>query len=192
MGDEPAAAPGGGAAVTTPAQTTNDLLADLFGSGSAPAATPSSPASAPPKNSIQNILSLFDATPAAAPVPAPALTQSPAMNGSNPMAGLFDAAPAQSPAPAAPRPAAPAAAPNRPTFIAYENHELKAQQLQVLPMPSADVQPGAVETQNLKILALPGIQIKLHIRFGFTAGGNPVQEQIDFAGFPASMTNGVL
>ncbi|KAG8791594.1 clathrin associated protein complex large subunit [Ceratobasidium sp. 428] len=234
MGDEPAATPSGGAASATPAQTTNDLLADLFGGGSAPAATPSSPAGAPPKNSIQDILGLFDATPATAspaPASAPALTQSPAMNGANPMAGLFDAAPAQAPAPVTPRPAAPAAAPNRPTFVAYENHGLKVtlvpqvlaarpgmiqiqarfeaisgpvsgvsfqvavprtQQLQMLPMSSADVQPGAVETQNLKILAPPGSQVKLRIRVGFTAGGNPIQEQVDFAGFPASMTNGVL
>ncbi|KAG9123811.1 clathrin associated protein complex large subunit [Ceratobasidium sp. 392] len=62
----------------------------------------------------------------------------------------------------------------------------------MLPMSSADVQPGAVETQNLKILAPPGSQVKLRIRIGFTANSNPVQEQVDFAGFPASMTNGVL
>ncbi|KAG8774438.1 clathrin associated protein complex large subunit [Ceratobasidium sp. 428] len=153
------------------------------------------------------------------------------MNGSNPMAGSFDATLAQSLAPAAPRPAAPAAVPNRPTFVAYEDHGLKVtlvpqvlatrpgmiqiqarfeatsgpvlgvsfqaavpttQQLQMLPMSSADVQPGAVETQNLNILALPGSQVKLRIRVGFTAGGNSVQKQVEFAGFPASMTNGVL
>ncbi|KAG8706485.1 clathrin associated protein complex large subunit [Ceratobasidium sp. 395] len=76
----------------TPAQTTNDLLVDLFSGGPAPAATPSSPAGAPPKNSIQDIPSLFDSTPIAsspAPAPAPALTQPPAMSGSNPMAGLL-------------------------------------------------------------------------------------------------------
>ncbi|KAG9103898.1 clathrin associated protein complex large subunit [Ceratobasidium sp. 370] len=230
MGDEPAAAPSGGAGGAAPAQPTNDLLADLFGGGSTPAAA-TAPAGAPPKNTIQDILGLFDATPASAPAPAP--MQSPAMNGANPMAGLFGAAPASAPAPApvAPQPAAPAVAPSRPTFVAYENHGLKitlvpqvlaarpgmvqiqarfealagpvggvsfqvavprTQQLQMLPMSKADVQPGAVETQNLKILAPPGSQVKLRIRIGFTVGGNPVQEQVDFAGFPASMTNGVL
>ncbi|KAG8714077.1 clathrin associated protein complex large subunit [Ceratobasidium sp. 394] len=232
MGDEPAAAPSGGTGAAAPAQPTNDLLADLFG-GSAPAAA-AAPTSAPPKNTIQDILGLFDATPAA---PAPAPVQSPAMNGANPMAGLFGAAPAAAPAPApapvpaAPQPAAPAAAPNRPTFVAYENNGLKitlvphvlaarpgmiqiqarfealagpvtgvtfqvavpkTQQLQMLPMSKADVQPGAIETQNLKILAPPGSQVKLRIRVGFTVGGSPVQEQVDFGGFPASMTNGVL
>ncbi|QRV89218.1 adaptin (adaptor HA1/AP1 adaptin gamma subunit) [Ceratobasidium sp. AG-Ba] len=234
MGDEPAAAPGAGSA---PAQPTTDLLADLFGGGGDGGAASAAPAAAPApqKNSIQDILGLFDAAPAARPAPAPAPV--PATNGSNPLGGLFDAAsvpatasPAPAPVPAQ-RPTAPAAAPNRPTFVAYEKNGLRitlvpqvlaarpgmiqiqarfealagpvsgvsfqvavprTQQLQMLPMSSADVQPGTVETQNLKILAPPGSQVKLRIRVGFTAASGPVQEQVDFAGFPASMTNGVL
>ncbi|QRW03390.1 adaptin (adaptor HA1/AP1 adaptin gamma subunit) [Ceratobasidium sp. AG-Ba] len=228
MGDEPAAAPG---ASSAPAQPTTDLLADLFGGGGDGGAASAAPAAAPApqKNSIQDILGLFDAAPAPAPVPA--------TNGSNPLGGLFDAAsvpatasPAPAPVPAQ-RPTAPTAAPNRPTFVAYEKNGLRitlvpqvlaarpgmiqiqarfealagpvsgvsfqvavprTQQLQMLPMSSADVQPGTVETQNLKILAPPGSQVKLRIRVGFTAASGPVQEQVDFAGFPASMTNGVL
>ncbi|QRV74445.1 adaptin (adaptor HA1/AP1 adaptin gamma subunit) [Ceratobasidium sp. AG-Ba] len=234
MGDEPAAAPG---ASSAPAQPTTDLLADLFGGGGDGGAASAAPAAAPApqKNSIQDILGLFDAAPAARPAPAPAPV--PATNGSNPLGGLFDAAsvpatasPAPAPVPVQ-RPTAPTAVPNRPTFVAYEKNGLRitlvpqvlaarpgmiqiqarfealagpvsgvsfqvavprTQQLQMLPMSSADVQPGTVETQNLKILAPPGSQVKLRIRVGFTAASGPVQEQVDFAGFPASMTNGVL
>ncbi|KAF8597669.1 Adaptor protein complex AP-1 gamma subunit [Ceratobasidium sp. AG-I] len=236
MGDEPAAAPG--APANAAPQASNDLLADLFG-GSTPAATPTQATGPPPKNTIQDILGLFDAAPAASPVPGAAAMTSPVMttNGANPMAGLFDAAPASSPAPTpapvATRPAAPtpAAASGRPLFVAYDNNGLRVtlvpqvlaarpgmiqvqarfealagpvsgvsfqvavprtQQLQMLPMSSADVQPGAVETQSMKILAPPGSQVKLRIRVSFTGSAGAIQDQVDFAGFPASMTNGVL
>ena len=35
-------------------------------------------------------------------------------------------------------------------------------------------------------------QVKLRIRVSFTGSAGAVQDQVDFAGFPASMTNGVL
>lgn len=147
MGDEPAAAPGGAPAGGAP-QPTNDLLADLFG-GSAPAATPAQATGPPPKNSIQDILGLFDAAPAASPAPAmaaPAIST----NGANPM-GLFGAAPASSPAPtpapalAQARPAAPtpAAAPGRPTFVAYENNGLR---VTLVPQVLA-ARPGMIQVQ---------------------------------------------
>ncbi|CAE6419473.1 unnamed protein product [Rhizoctonia solani] len=224
MGDEPAPA-----AAAAPAQSNTDLLADLFGGGGGGAA-PAAPAPAPQKNSIQDILGLFDSTPTTTATPPPA----PAANGAG-FGGLFDSTPA--PQPPAPKPATPAPAPapapaqNRPTFVAYDKNGLKitlvpqvlpskpgmvqiqarfettngpvqgvsfqvavprTQQLQMLPMSSADVNPGNVETQVLKILAPPGSQVKLRIRVAFTGSGGPIQEQLDFAGFPASMTNGVL
>ncbi|CEL63022.1 AP-1 complex subunit gamma-1 OS=Ustilago maydis (strain 521 / FGSC 9021) GN=APL4 PE=3 SV=2 [Rhizoctonia solani AG-1 IB] len=226
MGDEVAPA-----SAAPPAPSNTDLLADLFGGGGA-APTPAAPA--PQKNSIQDILGLFDSTPTTTATPPPA----PATNGGG-LGGIFDSAPSASPAPVAPapKPAAPAPPPaqapaqNRPTFVAYDNNGLKiilvpqvlpskpgmvqiqarfettsgplsgvtfqvavprTQQLQMLPMSSSDVNPGNVETQVLKILAPPGSQVKLRIRIAFTGPGGSIQDQIDFAGFPASMTNGVL
>ncbi|CAE6460566.1 unnamed protein product, partial [Rhizoctonia solani] len=224
MGDD--AAP---AAAAPPAQSNTDLLADLFGGGSA-APTPTAPT--PQKNSIQDILGLFDSTPTttASPTPAPV----PPTNGAS-LGGLFDSAPSPAPVALPPKPAAPAPAQapaqNRPTFVAYDNNGLKitlvpqvlfskpgmiqiqarfeaingpvqgvtfqvavprTQQLQMLPMSSADVNPGSVETQVLKILAPPGSLVKLRIRVAFAGSGGAIQDQIDFAGFPASMTNGVL
>ncbi|EUC60879.1 gamma-adaptin (adaptor HA1/AP1 adaptin gamma subunit), putative [Rhizoctonia solani AG-3 Rhs1AP] len=230
MGDEPAPA-----AAAPPAPSNTDLLADLFGGGGGGAA-PAAPAPTPQKNSIQDILGLFDSTPVSAATPPPA----PAANGTG-LGGLFDSVPVAQPTPPkpatptlAPAPAlAPASAPaqNRPTFVAYDKNGLRVilvpqvlpskpgmvqvqarfeatsgpvqgvsfqvavprtQQLQMLPMSSADVNPGNVETQVLKILAPPGSLVKLRIRIAFTGSKGAVQEQLDFAGFPASMTNGVL
>ncbi|KAJ1307116.1 hypothetical protein OPQ81_001234 [Rhizoctonia solani] len=169
MGDEqpPAAA-------APPAPSNTDLLADLFGGGGVGGAAPAAPTPAPQKNSIQDILGLFDSTPTAQVTPA--APAAPAANGAG-LGGLFDSTPA--PQPPAPKPAAPAPAPaqNRPTKpgmvqiqarfeatsepvqgVTFQVAVPRTQQLQMLPMSSADVNPGNVETQILKILAPPGGQ----------------------------------
>lgn len=63
-------------------------------------------------------------------------------------------------------------------------------QLQMLPISSPSVQPGAVETQQLRIKAPVGAQIRLRLRVQYQVGAQAVQEQVDFAGFPPSLTSG--
>ncbi|CAE6394349.1 unnamed protein product [Rhizoctonia solani] len=219
MGDETTPA-----AAAPPAQSNTDLLADLFGGGGA---APAPAAPAPQKNSIQDILGLFDSTPVTTATPPPA--PMPTTNGGG-LGGLFDSTPSPAPVAPAPKPATPTSAPaqapvqNRPTFLAYDKNGLKVTLApQVLPskpgmvqiqarfeatsgpvqgvtfqvavprlLQDADVNPGNVETQVLKILAPPGSQVKLRIRIAFTGSAGAIQDQVDFAGFPASMTNGVL
>jgi AP-1 complex subunit gamma-1 len=64
----------------------------------------------------------------------------------------------------------------------------KTQQLQMQAISKADLAPGGTETQQLRILAPPGAQIRLRLRIQYKADGKPVQDQQDFAGFPANLT----
>ncbi|KAF8751594.1 Adaptor protein complex AP-1 gamma subunit [Rhizoctonia solani] len=74
-----------------PAQSNTDLLADLFGGGGA---APAPAAPAPQKNSIQDILGLFDSTPVTTATPPPA--PMPTTNGGG-LGGLFDSTPSPAP-----------------------------------------------------------------------------------------------
>ncbi|GMK56702.1 hypothetical protein CspeluHIS016_0305420 [Cutaneotrichosporon spelunceum] len=214
-------------------QSTQDLLADIFGSSDmdpseslAPAAsTPSQPA----QNRNQDIMSLFGASPSTSPSstsPPPAqtgagslfdlVTPSPSASASSP--------PARSPPPAARSPPRTQIS-QLPSYPAYDKNGLKitltpktgaqpgvvqilarftastrvegvnlqvavpkTQQLQMQAISKPDVVPGATETQQLRILAPPGAQIRLRLRIQYTADGKPVQDQQDFAGFPANLT----
>ncbi|KAG8895980.1 clathrin associated protein complex large subunit [Tulasnella sp. 408] len=66
----------------------------------------------------------------------------------------------------------------------------KTQQLQMLPMSNQTVAPGATETQQLRVIAPAGAHIRLRIRVAFTIGGENVQDQVDFSGFPPNLTTG--
>jgi len=69
----------------------------------------------------------------------------------------------------------------------------KTQQLQMLPMSNTTISPGAVETQQMRVLAPQGSQVRLRLRIGYmTNTGQLVQDQVDFSGFPAGLTNGSL
>ncbi|KAJ9121463.1 hypothetical protein QFC22_002079 [Naganishia vaughanmartiniae] len=70
----------------------------------------------------------------------------------------------------------------------------KTQQLQMLAMSNGDIPPGATETQQMRIIAPPGAQVRLRLRISFSKAdsGEAVQEQVDFAGFPAGLTLGQL
>ncbi|KAG8741714.1 clathrin associated protein complex large subunit [Ceratobasidium sp. 414] len=199
-------APAAAAPASAPPRNTIQDILGLFDATPASAPAPM-PMQSPAMNGANPMAGLFGAAPASAPAPAPA----PAPAAPQPTA----------PAVAPGRPTFVAYESNglkitlvpqvlaaRPGMVqiqarfealagpvqgvSFQVAVPRTQQLQMLPMSKADVQPGAIETQNLKILAPPGSQVKLRIRISFTAGGNPVQEQVDFAGFPASMTNGVL
>ncbi|KAE8228888.1 hypothetical protein CF326_g6161 [Tilletia indica] len=232
---------GGGPPAASTQQSTQDLLADIFGSGpSEPASTSAGPAAAAasqPRASVNDIMGLFGSPPAAA---AAAPSHAPAQAGGSTMDSLADifgggavAAPAPqaeaAPALAAVSSPSPAAAPalSAQTYSAYDQKGLKitlspvvnparkemvsitarftstggqevsgvnfqaavpkSQKLQMLPISNAVVSPGQTETQQLRIIAAQGAQIRLRLRIAFSVGGQQVQEQIDFSGFPTDM-----
>ena len=96
---------------------------------------------------------------------------------------------------------------------------LQSQQLQMLAMSNPNVNPGCVETQQMKIKVPAGVrplspfsypriqpahwlrwwcsprhqsQIRLRLRLSFLIVGQQIQEQVDFSGFPPNLTTGGL
>lgn len=57
-------------------------------------------------------------------------------------------------------------------------------------MSKPDVLPGATETQQLRVLAPPGAQVRLRLRISYKKDGQAVADQQDFSGFPANLTGG--
>jgi len=76
------------------------------------------------------------------------------------------------------------------TSVNFQAAVPKLQQLQLLPISNSTVQPGAVETQQLRIKAPVGSAIRLRLRISFTRGGQNIQDQVDFSGFPPGLTGG--
>jgi AP-1 complex subunit gamma-1 len=80
----------------------------------------------------------------------------------------------------------------------------------MLPMSSPDVNPGATETQQMRVVAPVGVShhflscwrivklmvfffqsnIRLRLRISFSVAGRAVQDQVDFGGFPPGLTAG--
>lgn len=136
------ATPNGG----TPAaslQSTQDLLADIFGSSdlTTPASS-STPAAAPPRSAAQDIMSLFDAAPTTT-------ASSPPPPSASPSASLFDMvttpsahSPTQSPPPTRAPPAA--AAPQASQLQSYTAYEKNGLKITLTPKVSP-TQPGVVQ-----------------------------------------------
>ena len=118
------------------AKSNQSLLEEIFGPGpSASAQSPASPATQPQKSSVNDILGLFDSTPAA-----PAASASPPLVDSSP-ASLFSPTPATQPKPTpAPQPAAPNTTPKLQSYAAYDKNELR---ISLTPQTSA-LRPGVV------------------------------------------------
>ncbi|KAI0091676.1 gamma-adaptin [Irpex rosettiformis] len=76
------------------------------------------------------------------------------------------------------------------TGLTFQAAVPKSQQLQMLPMSNSDVQPGATETQQMRVIAPVGANIRLRLRIAYSVDGQPVQDQVDFAGFPPGLTSG--
>ncbi|KAJ2934822.1 hypothetical protein H1R20_g2281, partial [Candolleomyces eurysporus] len=74
--------------------------------------------------------------------------------------------------------------------ISFQAAVPKSQQLQMLPMSNPNVNPGATETQQMRVVAPVGSNVRLRLRIGFTVDGQTHQEQVDFSGFPAGLTGG--
>ncbi|KAG0705586.1 adaptin N terminal region-domain-containing protein [Suillus ampliporus] len=77
---------------------------------------------------------------------------------------------------------------NTATGLNFQAAVPKSQQLQMLPMSNPDVQPGATETQQMRVIAPPGSSVRLRLRVSYTLAGQAVQDQIDFSGFPPGLT----
>jgi AP-1 complex subunit gamma-1 len=77
---------------------------------------------------------------------------------------------------------------NAATGLNFQAAVPKSQQLQMLPMSNSDVQPGTTETQQMRVIAPPGSNIRLRLRISYTLAGQAVQDQIDFSGFPPGLT----
>ncbi|KAH9039323.1 Adaptor protein complex AP-1 gamma subunit [Lactarius pseudohatsudake] len=74
------------------------------------------------------------------------------------------------------------------TSINFQVAVPKTQQLQMQPMSRPDVNPGATETQQMRITAPAGSNIRLRLRISYSVGGRSVQDQVDFSGFPPGLT----
>lgn len=124
---------------TASIQSTQDLLADIFGSSDMPTASPAT-AAAVPRSAAQDIMSLFDSAPTATPSPPPQPTASAS-------ASLFDMAsspvtsPTRSPVPAAQSPPPQPQAPQLQSYTAYEKNGLKI----TLTPKVSPTQPGVVQ-----------------------------------------------
>lgn len=82
----------------------------------------------------------------------------------------------------------------------------------MLPMSSPDINPGATETQQMRVVAPVGVRcslielcvywntdydhyhsqsaVRLRLRISFSVGGRAVQDQVDFSGFPPGLISG--
>lgn len=67
----------------------------------------------------------------------------------------------------------------------------KTQQLQMLPMSSNSVSPGATETQQMRVIAPVGSHVRLRLRISYNIRDRPIQDQVDFSGFPPGLTSGI-
>ena len=77
----------------------------------------------------------------------------------------------------------------------------------MLPMSNPSVNPGSVETQQMRVVAPIGVSyipmqvnegyltdwqsaVRLRLRIAFAISGQNYQDQVDFSGFPAGLTGG--
>ncbi|KAF8159667.1 adaptin N terminal region-domain-containing protein [Crassisporium funariophilum] len=74
------------------------------------------------------------------------------------------------------------------TGLSFQAAVPKSQQLQMLPMSNPNINPGAVETQQMRVVAPAGSNVRLRLRIAFSINGQDYQDQVDFAGFPANLT----
>lgn len=135
LGDEiPSAATTNGPTGASALQNNQDLLAEIFGSSSTSSAPTPGPSAPAPKSTVDDILGLFDSTPAA-PVGAASLTQT-ALPTSPPMQAAATAFALPQTETASPQPAAPRLT----AYPAYDKNELR---ISLTPQTSPQ-RPGVV------------------------------------------------
>ncbi|KAJ7224397.1 adaptin N terminal region-domain-containing protein, partial [Mycena pura] len=197
------------------AQNNVDLLRDIFGGGADQSGTAGP--SPGPRSTVDDIMSLFGSGPAA-PAQAPAspppatdpmsmfnlvATQSPQPAVPQPRLASYTAY-EKNELKITLTPQTSAAQPGTIMILArfqvtggipatglnFQAAVAKSQQLQMLPMSTPDINPGAVETQRMRVIAPIGSAVRLRLRISYTVGGRAVQEQVDFSGFPPGLTGG--
>ncbi|TFL02054.1 adaptin N terminal region-domain-containing protein [Pterulicium gracile] len=77
------------------------------------------------------------------------------------------------------------------TGLSFQAAVPKSQQLSMLPMSNPEVKPGSVETQQMRVVAPPGSNVRLRLRISFAVDGQSVTDQTDFSSFPAGLTGTV-
>ncbi|KAF9525140.1 adaptin N terminal region-domain-containing protein [Crepidotus variabilis] len=190
------------APATTPAQqqksTVNDIM-DLFGSsGAGTSAAPSSSMF----SSTPTPSSAFPSTPASAFPPTPTPAAAPAVQ--NPQQQKLTSYPAYDKNEVKIT-LTPQTSPTKPGVVmilarfqvtgseeasglSFQAAVPKSQQLQMLPMSNPTISPGAVETQQMRVVAPVGSNVRLRLRISYNIGGQTYQDQVDFSGFPPGLT----
>ncbi|KAG5651072.1 clathrin associated protein complex large subunit [Sphagnurus paluster] len=215
LGDEITATPDLAAAAAAP--NNQDLLAEIFGSSSATSSS-ASPAPAP-RTTVDDILGLFGSsttiTPATSPPPAPALSGVSAFSLPQSQSSAPPQAPPQpkltsytayeknelkitlTPQTNAAKPGVvmilarfQVSGANAATGLNFQAAVPKSQQLQMLPMSNPAINPGSVETQQMRVVAPVGSNVRLRLRISYSIGGQNIQDQVDFSGFPPGLTSG--
>ncbi|KAG8958949.1 clathrin associated protein complex large subunit [Tulasnella sp. 419] len=185
---------------TSQAQTVNDILG-LFGSGpsvNGASPAPSAPSYASPISTTSNpLLDLVGATSSpVAPQPQPVPTARPPATAYTAY-DKNDLKVTLTPQVSAARPGVvnilakfTSSGSEAVSNVNFQAAVPKTQQLQMLPMSNPTVAPGATETQQMRVTAPPGAQVRLRLRIGYVVAGQQFQEQVDFSGFPANLTSG--
>ncbi|KAK7060920.1 clathrin associated protein complex large subunit [Paramarasmius palmivorus] len=76
------------------------------------------------------------------------------------------------------------------TGLQFQAAVPKSQQLQMLPMSNPNINPGSTETQQMRVVAPVGANIRLRLRIQYMMDGQQVSDQVDFSGFPPGLTGG--
>lgn len=205
MGDEVTTSPTrSGVAGRAASQTTQDLLADIFGGGG-DATSPVG--NQPAKSSVNDILGLFggESTPAAQAPSAPSMFGSDLLGGDTadqlPVLPRSYSAYDQNGLQISLVPQKSSTGNNildvTAQFVAnglgpiqnvvFQAAVPKTQKLKMLAISNSDISPGITETQQLRIMFPPGATIRLRLRISYTSNGEAKQDQTDFT-FPASVT----
>lgn len=130
----------GGLPVTATGPSTQDLLADIFGTGASDIASPGANTAAAPKSAASDIMSLFNTAPAATASP-PVASSSSAGPAGGSLFDLVTPSPSTSSAPT-PAPASTSAVkPQLQTYTAYDKDSLKI----TLTPKVSPAQPGVVQ-----------------------------------------------
>lgn len=175
-----------GDSATPVAAPSSDLLADIFGSSPAPTAPSLAPAPANP--AAKDILDLFGSTPAA-PTPAPAASVPPVPSGppaySSSHLVLHISGSKESSGVAKLRAVFTATSPVE--NIVMQVAVPKSQKLALQPLAKPELAAGESAEQLIKITGPEGAALRLRLRISYVAGGQKIQEQVDYNGLPQGL-----
>lgn len=129
-----------GLPVAATGPSTQDLLADIFGTGASDIASPGAGSPTAPKSNANDIMSLFNTSPTAAVSP-PVTSSLPAAPTGGSLFDLVTPSPSTSSAPTPASAAVPAAKPQLQSYTAYDKNSLKI----TLTPKVSPAQPGVVQ-----------------------------------------------